>query len=691
MSTAVPSSDRVPVFGTLETSGRIEENDGASRDDMGSPRSVGGVPVYVMLPLDTVSRDGQLQRPDELAERMSRLRRVGVEGVMVDVWWGIVERDGPLRYDWKAYLDLARLASRIGLRLHAVLSFHSCGANRDDDYHVPLPRWVTDAVARDPDGLLFADRAGTKSDEYLSLWADESPMMIMDGPGSFPSAQMDHAAPRTPLECYRDFMVSFKEAFEQCLGSVVTEVLVGCGPCGELRYPAYAASRGWQFPGVGEFQCYDRRALESLRAAACNAGRPEWGAAGPHDAGSYNSHPDDTGFFANGKGRVRLQHAKSEAAVLTNHRWSGTDSPGGSMDNVNAFGGNGNGTSGDSVRPAVSAFPRGARSLDDLREIGGEHPGASRPNGRWDSDYGRFFLGWYSGELVAHGDRVMGAAATVFNGTGARLALKCAGIHWWYRTRSHAAELTTGYYNVLGGSDLDQLGESFSQLGSSHSLSRVDSSAGGRWSVDLGRRPEPSMGPLSMGARNPHSRRSAEWPPGAYPSTDSMRDSPTGTSPTGLTKSGGLGSKKWSNGSLEGEGSPGSSSGRGGLDRVPGYDGVMAMCRRHGVGVTFTCAEMSDGEHPPEMRCGPEGLLRQVVATADRHGVEISAENALYRCDAGAYKQMVRNSMGLSGDGGGGMHSFTFLRLCESLMEHDNFAQFETFVRDMSGDSAGGR
>ena len=103
--------------------------------------------------------------------------------------------------------------------------------------------------------------------------------------------------------------------------------------------------------------------------------------------------------------------------------------------------------------------------MDDLREIGGEHPGASRPNGRWDSDYGRFFLGWYSGELVAHGDRVMGAAATVFNGTGARLALKCAGIHWWYRTRSHAAELTTGYYNVLGGSDLDQLGESFSPVG----------------------------------------------------------------------------------------------------------------------------------------------------------------------------------------------------------------------------------
>ena len=677
MSISAPSSNGGPVFGTLEESAfRIDENNGAS-EDMGSPRSSGGVPVYVMLPLDTVSRDGQLQRPDELAERMSRLKRAGVEGVMVDVWWGIVERDGPLLYDWAAYLDLAGLANRIGLRLHAVLSFHSCGANRDDDYHVPLPRWVTDAVARDPDGLLFADRAGTKSDEYLSLWADEAPMMIMDGTAE--AARMEHAPPRTPLECYRDFMVSFKGAFAEILGSVVTEVLVGCGPCGELRYPAYAASRGWKFPGVGEFQCYDRRALESLRAAAVNAGRPEWGAAGPHDAGTYNSHPDDTGFFSNGKGRIRsLQHAKSEAHVLGTRapRWSGADSPVGSSDTMGAAVGTSGGGGGD--WPA--SFPRGARSLDDVRDAA---DGGDRPNGRWDSDYGRFFLGWYSQELVAHGDRVMGAAADVFDGTGARLALKCAGIHWWYRTRSHAAELTTGYYNVLGGSDLDQLGESFVGLGSSHSLSRVDSGAGGRWSVDLGRRPDPSASGLS---RNPHGGRSAEWPPGAYPSAPG--DSPTAGSPT----KNGLRSNRWSNGSLEAadhRSSPGSSS-RGGVG-VPGYDGVMAMCRRRGVGVTFTCAEMSDGEHPPEMRCGPEGLLRQVVAAADRHGVEISAENALYRCDSGAYKQMVRNSMGLSGDGGGGMQSFTFLRLCDSLMEPDNFAQFETFVRDMSGDSAGGR
>ena len=34
--------------------------------------------------------------------------------------------------------------------------------------------------------------------------------------------------------------------------------------------------------------------------------------------------------------------------------------------------------------------------------------------GSWDTDYGRFFLGWYSSALERHGDRVLAAAAQVF-------------------------------------------------------------------------------------------------------------------------------------------------------------------------------------------------------------------------------------------------------------------------------------
>ena len=75
------------------------------------------------------------------------------------------------------------------------------------------------------------------------------------------------------------------------------------------------------------------------------------------------------------------------------------------------------------------------------------------------------------------------------------VTLKVAGIHWWYRTRSHAAELTAGYYNTAG------------------------------------------------------------------------RD---------------------------------------------GYNALIEICAEHGAGLTLTCVEMCDGQHPPEALCGPEGLLRQV-------------------------------------------------------------------------------
>lgn len=84
-------------------------------------------------------------------------------------------------------------------------------------------------------------------------------------------------------------------------GSVVTEITVGLGPAGELRYPAYPEGDGrWRFPGVGEFQCYDKYMLQDLERCAKAAGHPEWAHGGPHDAGSYNSREWETGFFGNG-------------------------------------------------------------------------------------------------------------------------------------------------------------------------------------------------------------------------------------------------------------------------------------------------------------------------------------------------------------------------------------------------------
>ena len=60
-------------------------------------------------------------------------------------------------------------------------------------------------------------------------------------------------------------------------GEVITEVTVGMGPAGELRYPSYPEGDGrWRFPGVGEFQCYDAYMLADLKREADLVGEPEW-------------------------------------------------------------------------------------------------------------------------------------------------------------------------------------------------------------------------------------------------------------------------------------------------------------------------------------------------------------------------------------------------------------------------------
>lgn len=51
----------------------------------------------------------------------------------------------------------------------------------------------------------------------------------------------------------RSFRVEFDEFFAD---GVISEIEVGLGPCGELRYPSYPAKHGWRYPGIGEFQVH---------------------------------------------------------------------------------------------------------------------------------------------------------------------------------------------------------------------------------------------------------------------------------------------------------------------------------------------------------------------------------------------------------------------------------------------------
>lgn len=71
-----------------------------------------------------------------------------------------------------------------------------------------------------------------------------------------------------------------------------------------------------------------------------------------------------------------------------------------------------------------------------------------KEGGGWDGPYGEFFLSWYSQMLLDHGERILESAKTIYEHRGVKISVKVAGIHWHYGTRSHAPELTAGYYNT---------------------------------------------------------------------------------------------------------------------------------------------------------------------------------------------------------------------------------------------------
>ncbi|WOL18292.1 beta-amylase 8 [Canna indica] len=65
--------------------------------------------------------------------------------------------------------------------------------------------------------------------------------------------------------------------------------------------------------------------------------------------------------------------------------------------------------------------------------------------GDYDSYYGRFFLHWYAQTLIDHADHILSLTNLAFEGT--EIVVKIPSIYWWYRTASHAAELTAGFHN----------------------------------------------------------------------------------------------------------------------------------------------------------------------------------------------------------------------------------------------------
>ncbi|KAI9092334.1 hypothetical protein K1719_020664 [Acacia pycnantha] len=299
----------------------------------------------------SVDAEGQALRQKIMKVSLRALALAGVEGVVLEIWWGLVERNEPMVYNWRGYCQLVKLAGTFGLKVRVVLAFHQCGTDPTDPHWIPLPLWVLDEIKKDPD-LVYSDRLGTKSAEYISLGCDALPVLCG----------------RSPIQAYADFMRNFRDTFRPYFGIIITGIQIGMGPGGELRYPLCPSQlthdRHSEF---GEFQCYDKYMIASLNACARDIGMPAWGQGAPRDTGS-------------------LRH-----------------------------------------------------NLFSTSENG---------NDPWNLPEGRFFLEWYSGMLLLHGERICREAETIFRGTEVNMSAKVAAIHWHYLIDSHPSELTAGYYNT---------------------------------------------------------------------------------------------------------------------------------------------------------------------------------------------------------------------------------------------------
>ncbi|KZV57643.1 beta-amylase 7 [Dorcoceras hygrometricum] len=430
------------------------------------------VPVYVMLPLGVINMKCELVDPDGLVKQLKVLKSVNVDGIMVDCWWGVVEAHAPQEYNWNGYKRLFRIVQELKMKLQVLMSFHECGGNVGDDVCIPLPHWVAEIGRSNPD-IFFTDRLGRRNTECLSWGVDKE--RVLRG--------------RTALEVYFDFIRSFRVEFDEFFeDGIISMIVIGLGPCGELRYPSTPVKHGWRYPGIGEFQCYDQYLLKSLRKAAELRGHSFW-ARGPDNTGLYNSQPQETGFFCDG--------------------------------------------------------------------------------GDYDGYYGRFFLSWYSQVLVDHCDRVLSLAKLAFEGTC--IATKLSGIHWWYKTASHAAELTAGFYNSCN------------------------------------------------------------------------RD---------------------------------------------GYVAIMAMLKRHGATLCFTCSGIGMFDNHvnfSEALADPEGLAWQVLNSAWDGCVAVASENSVPCHDREGYDYLLEKAKPISDPDGRHFSSFTYLRLSQHLFEPQKFIEFERFVKRMHG------
>ncbi|BDC99855.1 family 14 glycosylhydrolase [Persicobacter psychrovividus] len=200
------------------------------------------------LHLSAASDRRMISRDDwqEFDRQLRLMKEAGVEAISVDVWWGLVQQQGPTHFDWNYYDRIVQLIRLNGLNWVPILSFHQAGGNVNDDFTQWTPVWLWGELMQGHTDLTLSDfqyvsESGAASVEYVSLWADEY-----------------------VLPYYRRFMEAFKRRFAP-YEDMTAEINISLGPAGELRYPSYNAHDWGDYPNRGTLQCYSKLAVEDFR------------------------------------------------------------------------------------------------------------------------------------------------------------------------------------------------------------------------------------------------------------------------------------------------------------------------------------------------------------------------------------------------------------------------------------------
>lgn len=177
---------------------------------------------------------------------LKRMKILGAEAVSTDIWWGLVEpADG--QFHWRYYDKVVTEIENAGLKWVPILSFHRLGGNVGDVGEIAIPEWIWSKYVGQPgvpdaDALKFRSEQGRTSSEYVSVWGT-----------------------RWVIEDYRRFMREFQNHFRSKSG-LITEINIGLGPAGELRYPSYNGhDEGSGYGTRGSIQAYSSLAIDAFR------------------------------------------------------------------------------------------------------------------------------------------------------------------------------------------------------------------------------------------------------------------------------------------------------------------------------------------------------------------------------------------------------------------------------------------